>query len=47
MNLQNCNAKYTTADKVPLVKDEDGDPCIEKLGIQISTGYDAVLSWEH
>ena len=29
MEMETCNPKYTPADKIPLGKDEDGDPCRE------------------
>ena len=29
MELETCNPKFTPADKIPLGKDEDGDPCRE------------------
>ena len=30
MAMEECNPKYTPADKVPVGKDIDGDPCMEE-----------------
>ena len=29
IDMEDCNKNFRLADKVPLIKDEDGDPCRE------------------